>query len=30
AKILYKTEGEVDRSTRKPWGSKVIEAIWPF
>ncbi|EAL4058325.1 flagellar basal body L-ring protein, partial [Campylobacter jejuni] len=26
----YKTEGEVDRSTRKPWGSKVIEAIWPF
>ncbi|MEE6530344.1 hypothetical protein VWM68_10785, partial [Campylobacter coli] len=21
---------EVDRSTRKPWGSKVIEAIWPF
>ncbi|EOI8447220.1 flagellar basal body L-ring protein, partial [Campylobacter jejuni] len=25
-----KTEGEVDRSTRKPWGSKVIEAIWPF
>lgn len=30
AKILYKTEGEVDRSTRKPWGSKFIEAIWPF
>ncbi|HEG2386078.1 TPA: flagellar basal body L-ring protein, partial [Campylobacter jejuni] len=26
----YKTEGEVDRSTRKPWGGKVIEAIWPF
>ncbi len=30
AKILYKTEGEVDRSTRKPWGSKFLEAIWPF
>ncbi|EOX1264418.1 flagellar basal body L-ring protein FlgH [Campylobacter upsaliensis] len=30
AKILYKTEGEVDRSTRKPWGSKFIEAVWPF
>ncbi|EAI7237168.1 flagellar basal body L-ring protein FlgH [Campylobacter upsaliensis] len=30
AKILYKTEGEVDRSTRKPWGSKFIETVWPF
>lgn len=30
AKILYKTEGEVAKSTKKPWGSKVIETIWPF
>jgi len=30
AKILYKTEGEVDKSTRKPWGSKFMESIWPF
>ncbi|MDO4674533.1 flagellar basal body L-ring protein FlgH [Campylobacter sp.] len=30
AKILYKTEGEVDKSTRKPWGTKVLETIWPF
>jgi len=30
AKILYKTEGEIDRATKKPWGSKFVEALWPF
>ncbi|KAA6233842.1 flagellar basal body L-ring protein FlgH [Campylobacter sp. LR264d] len=30
AKIVYKTEGEVQRSTTKPWGTRFIEAIWPF
>jgi flagellar L-ring protein precursor FlgH len=30
AKILYKTEGEVDQSTTEPWGSKMMESIWPF
>jgi len=30
AKILYKTEGEIDRATEKPWGSKLVETIWPF
>jgi len=30
AKILYKTEGEIDRATEKPWGSKFVESIWPF
>ena len=30
AKISYKTEGEIDRATTKPWGSKFVEAIWPF
>lgn len=30
AKILYKTEGEIDKATQKPWGSKFVEAIWPF
>ena len=30
AKILYKTEGEIDRATKKPWGSKFVESIWPF
>ena len=30
AKILYKTEGEIDRATKKPWGSKFVESVWPF
>ncbi len=30
AKILYKTEGDIDQSSTKPWGSKLIESIWPF
>jgi len=30
AKISYKTEGEIDRATTKPWGSKFVESIWPF
>lgn len=30
AKILYKTEGEIDRATTKPWGSKFVESLWPF
>jgi len=30
AKILYKTEGDIDQATTKPWGSKMIESIWPF
>ncbi len=30
AKVLYKTEGEIDRATNKPWGSKFVESIWPF
>ncbi len=30
AKILYKTEGEIDRATEKPWGSKYVESLWPF
>lgn len=30
AKILYKTEGDIDKSTRKPWGTKFMETIWPF
>ncbi len=30
AKILYKTEGDVDKSTKKPWGTRLMEAIWPF
>lgn len=30
AKILYKTEGEVDRATKRGWGTKIIQAVWPF
>ncbi|WP_297443977.1 flagellar basal body L-ring protein FlgH [Sulfurimonas sp.] len=30
AKILYKTEGDVDRATEQGWGTKIIQAVWPF
>ena len=30
AKILYKTEGDVDRATKQGWGTKIIQALWPF
>jgi len=30
AKILYKTEGDVDRANQRGWGSKIVNAIWPF
>jgi len=30
AKILYKTQGDVDRATEQGWGSAIIQAIWPF
>ncbi len=30
AKILYKTEGDVDRASNRGWGSKIIQAVWPF
>lgn len=30
AKILYKTEGDIDQTTTKPWGTKFMETIWPF
>ena len=30
AKILYKTQGDVDRATEQGWGTKVVQAIWPF
>jgi len=30
AKILYKTQGDVDRSTQQGWGTKIVQAIWPF
>ncbi|MDB2562971.1 flagellar basal body L-ring protein FlgH [Sulfurimonas sp.] len=30
AKILYKTQGDVERATQQGWGTKVIQAVWPF
>ena len=30
AKILYKTQGDVDRATEQGWGTKIIQAVWPF
>jgi len=30
AKILYKTEGDVERSNRQGWGTKLIQSVWPF
>ncbi|MDD3476650.1 MAG: flagellar basal body L-ring protein FlgH [Sulfurimonas sp.] len=30
AKILYKTQGDVDRATERGWGTKIIQSVWPF
>ncbi len=30
AKILYETQGDIREAVRKPWGSKIIETVWPF
>jgi len=30
AKILYKTEGDMDRATKQGWGSKIVQSVWPF
>ncbi len=30
AKIMYKTQGEIERATKKPYGSKLIKSLWPF
>lgn len=30
AKIMYETQGEIKRASSQPWGSKMLEAIWPF
>ncbi|WP_373072903.1 flagellar basal body L-ring protein FlgH [Sulfurimonas sp.] len=30
AKILYKTEGDIDRATEQGWGTQIIQAVWPF
>lgn len=30
AKILYNTQGDVDRASKQGWGTKIIQAVWPF
>ena len=30
AKILYKTEGDVERVTQQGWGTKMLQGVWPF
>ncbi|ASM35367.1 flagellar basal body L-ring protein [Campylobacter sputorum subsp. bubulus] len=30
AKISYKTEGDINKAITKPWGTKLLEGIWPF
>ncbi len=30
AKILYKTQGDVDRAGQQGWGSKIMQSVWPF
>ncbi len=30
AKILYDSQGELDRSIEQGWGTKAIKAVWPF
>jgi len=30
AKILYQTQGDVDRATKQGWGTKIIQSAWPF
>ena len=30
AKIMYVTQGDLHKSTSKPWGTKLVETIWPF
>ena len=30
AKIHYETEGDIKEATRRPWGSRMIQSVWPF
>jgi flagellar L-ring protein precursor FlgH len=30
AKIYYGNQGDMDRSTQRGWGSKMVNAVWPF
>lgn len=30
AKISYVTQGDIDRATEQGWGTKIVQAVWPF
>lgn len=30
AKILYSSEGDIDRAMNQGWGTKIVQAVWPF
>jgi flagellar L-ring protein precursor FlgH len=30
AKIMYTTQGDIERASTQPWGSKLIQSVWPF
>ncbi|MCH9813578.1 MAG: flagellar basal body L-ring protein FlgH [Epsilonproteobacteria bacterium] len=30
AKIHYATEGDIKQATNRPWGSRMVDSIWPF
>ncbi len=30
AKILYKTQGDIDHTTQEGWGSKIVKSVWPI
>ncbi len=30
AKIMYINQGDIAQATKKPWGSKVVDSVWPF
>jgi flagellar L-ring protein precursor FlgH len=30
ARIMYNTEGQLRKATEKRWGTRLVEAIWPF
>ncbi len=30
AKILYETEGDIKEATKRPWGARMVQSVWPF
>jgi len=30
ARILYASEGEIEQTTKQPWGTRIAKSVWPF